>query len=87
MNFDSGQFRISPQIGATFNMISGKGVIDVSNKTDYFKESNPISLFAAIRLSYEVADHLRIQLTPQYDFALGGDQIFDFIKELVSTLA
>ena len=81
VNFDSGQFRISPQIGTTFNMISGKGVSGVSNKTDYFKESNPISLFASIRLSYEVTDHLRIHLTPQYDFALGGDQIFDFIKE------
>ena len=81
VNFDSNKFRISPQAGATFNMISGKEVSGFSNRSDYFGESNPIGLFAAVRLSYEVVDHLYIHLTPQYDFTLGGDQVFDFIKE------
>ena len=81
VNFDVEQFRISPQGGVTFNMISGKDAGNASNTTDYFKESNPMSAFAAVRLSYEVVEHLRIHLTPQYDFAIGGDQIFEVIKK------
>ena len=81
VNFDIEQFRISPQAGVTFNMISGKAASGASNSTDYFKDANPMSAFAAVRFSYEVADHLRIHLTPQYDFSLGGDQIFEVIKQ------
>ena len=81
VNFDIEKFRISPQAGATFNMISGKSVSGITNRSDYFKESNPMSIFAAVRLSYEVADHLYIHLTPQYDFSLGGDQIYEVIKQ------
>lgn len=62
-------------------MIRGEAVSGASYRTDYFKDSNPMSLFAAVRLSYEVVDHLRIHLTPQYDFSLGGDEIFEVIKQ------
>jgi hypothetical protein len=79
--FDIEKFRISPQTGATFNMISGKAASGVSNSTDYFKEANPMSIFAAVRLSYEVAEHLYVHITPQYDFSLGGDQIYEVIKK------
>ena len=74
-----GKFHCEPQVGATFNMISGKS--KGSSSTDYFKSSNPISLFGGLRFSYEVAKSLDLHLTPQYDFALGGDQVFDIIKQ------
>ena len=80
------KFRISPQAGATFNMISGKAVSGINNSSDHFKEAYPMSIFAAVRLSYEVADHLYIHLTPQYDFSLKGDKIFEFIKQADSKL-
>ena len=73
-------FFITPLAGATFNMISGKSTLN-STSTDYFKESNPMSIHAAIRFSYEVIDHLRVHLTPQYDFSIGGDEIFEVIKQ------
>ena len=81
VNFDIEHFRISPQAGATFNMISGKTVSGASNSTDYFKDANPMSVFAAVRLSYEVAEHLYVHITPQYDFSIGGDQIYEVIKQ------
>lgn len=81
VNFDSGQFRITPQAGLTFNMISGKSVSGVNSSTNYFEESNPMSIFAGIRLSYKITDKLFVHLTPQYDFAIGGDQVFDVIKQ------
>ena len=81
VNFDIEHFRISPQAGATFNMISGKASSGTSNTTDYFKDANPMSVFAAVRLSYEVAEHLYVHITPQYDFSIGGDQIYEVIKQ------
>ena len=80
-NFGKEKFVVSPQVGASFNMISGKSVSGVSNSSDYFMDSNPMSMFAAVRLSYEVVDNLRIHLTPQYDFSIGGDEIFEVIKQ------
>lgn len=80
-SFDLEAFQVSPQVGATFNMISGKAVSSTSNSSDYFKDSNPMSAFVAVRLSYELADKLCIHLTPQYDFTIGGDQIFEVIKQ------
>lgn len=73
-------FFIAPMAGATFNMISGKSTLS-GNGTDYFKESNPMAVHAAVRLCYEVIDHLFVHLTPQYDFSLEGDQIFEVIKQ------
>ena len=86
VNFDMEKFRISPQAGATFNMISGKTVSGITNRSNNFEEAYPMSISAAVRLSYEVANHLRIHLTPQYDFSLKGDQIFEFIKQADSKL-
>ena len=81
VNFDIEQFRISPQAGVAFNMIRGKAVSGTSNTTDYFKDANPMSVFASVRLSYEVAEHLYVHITPQYDFSIGGDQIYEVIKQ------
>ena len=81
VNFDIEHFRISPQAGVTFNMIRGKAASGASNTTDYFKDANPMSVFAAVRLSYEVAEHLYVHITPQYDFSIGGDQIYEVIKQ------
>lgn len=80
-SFGEDKFCVSPQVGASFNMISGKAVSGFTNSSDFFKESYPMSAFAAVRLSYEVANHLRIHLTPQYDFSIGGDQVFEAIKQ------
>ena len=80
-NFDFDLFRITPQAGMTFNMISGKAPDGVKNTTDYFEASNPMAIFIALRFSYKVAENLSVHLTPQYDFAIGGDQVFDVIKQ------
>ena len=72
------KFQVEPQVGASFNMISGKDA--GASKTDYFKKSNPMSLFVGLRFAYEVTRGLCVHLTPQYDFALSGDDVFTIIK-------
>ncbi len=74
-------FRVSPQVGVSFNMISGKDASGVSNSGDFFKKSNPMSAFVALRLNLKVVNRLRVYLTPQYDFAIGGDKVFEVIKK------
>ena len=81
VSFDIDQFRITPQAGVTFNMINGKAASGATNTTDYFKSANPMSAFVAVRLSYEVAEHLYVYITPQYDFSIGGDEIYEVIKK------
>lgn len=79
--FGEDKFWVAPQAGVTFNMIRGKIASGVSNTTDYFESANPMSAFAAVRLSYEVAEHLYVHITPQYDFSIGGDEIYEVIKQ------
>lgn len=85
-SFGSGNFMLSPQAGVSFNMISGKAVGGITNSSDYFKDAYPISAFGAIRFSYKVTDHLHIHVTPQYDFSIGGDQVYEFIKHVDNKL-
>ena len=80
-SFGTGGLKVSPQAGLSFNMISGKVVSGFTNSSDYFQKSNPMSAFAAIRFSYEVVKHLSIHITPQYDFSIGGDKVFEVIKQ------
>ena len=78
------KFQVSPQVGVSYNMISGtsKG----SSNTDYFKTSNSTSAFGAVRFSYEVAKGLHLHVTPQFDFAVSSGDVFSFIKKADSKL-
>ena len=77
-------FQVDPQIGVSFNMINGK--TKGTSSTAYFKQSNPMSFFAALRFSYKITKGLRIHLTPQYDFAPSGDEVFTVIKSVDSKI-
>lgn len=77
----SGSILVSPQVGVSFSMILGKAVSGFTNSSDYFKESYPISAFGAVRFSYKVVDHFHIHITPQYDFSIGGDKVYEFAKQ------
>jgi len=79
--FGFGSFLVSPQVGVSFNLISGKAVSGFANSSDYFKESYPMSAFGAVRFSYKVTDHFHIHITPQYDISIGGDKVYEFAKQ------
>lgn len=70
-------FKVSPMAGVTFNMISGSSK---GGGTSYFKKSTPMAISLSLRFSYEVVKSLRIHVTPQYDFALSGDDVYNVIK-------
>ena len=72
------KFNIEPQAGVSFNLINGKS--KGSYKTDYFKKSTPMSIFAGLRFSYVIIKDLYVFVTPQYDLALSGDDVYSIIK-------
>ena len=72
------KFNIEPQAGISFNLINGKS--KGSYKTDYFKKSTPMSIFAGLRFSYVIIKDFYVYVTPQYDLALSGDDVYSIIK-------
>lgn len=78
------KFKVIPQFGVSYNMISGKS--KANSSTSYFKTSNSTSLYGAIRLSYEVIKGLNVHLTPQYDFPISSGDVFSFIKKADSKI-
>lgn len=78
------RFQVTPQIGVSYNMISGKS--KGSSSTSYFKTANSTSMFAALRFSYAVSRSMVVHVTPQYDFALTKGDVFSFIKTSDSKL-
>lgn len=79
------KFKVTPQVGVTLNMIKGK-VTGGSKNSHYYQKSNPMSVFGALRLSYDVAKWLSLHVTPQYDFALSNDEVYGVIKTVDSKI-
>lgn len=72
--------QIAPLIGASFNMIRGKEIGNKLFGETQFSESNSISLSVALSLRIRLFDSLSLAVTPQYDFAVGADDVFKVIK-------
>lgn len=78
--------QVVPMIGASFNMIKGKEVVNKQGNEAQFSESYPISLSGALSLRIRLFDALYVTVTPQYDFAIGADDVFKVIKSADSKI-
>ncbi len=78
--------QIIPQIGASFNMIRGKEIVNILSQEAQFSESNPISLSTALSLRIRLFKPLYLTITPQYDFAIGADDVYKVIKDADSKI-
>ncbi len=74
-------FQVVPQVGASFNMIKGDELIKKSASTTQFSKSTPLSLSVALSFRVKLAKPLYLYATPQYDFAIGADDVYKVIKE------
>lgn len=73
--------QLVPLIGASFNMIKGKEIVNLLGSEAQFAESNPISFSAALSLRIRLYMPLLLAITPQYDFAIGKDEVYKVIKD------
>lgn len=74
-------FQVVPQVGASFNMIKGDELIKKSASTTQFSKSTPVSLSVALSFRVKLAKPLYLYATPQYDIAIGADDVYKVIKE------
>lgn len=79
-------FQVVPQIGASMSMISGSAISDVKGKDTQFEKSNVISAFLALSLRARLGESFLVHVTPQYDLAVGADDVFKVIKEADSKI-
>ena len=72
--------QIVPQLGVSFNMISGSEVSKAAGVETQFSKANPPSALVAVCLRVKLTGPLSLNVTPQYDFVVGKDAVFDVIK-------
>lgn len=75
-----------PQVGVSFNMIKGDLVANHAGDNAQFADSNPMSLSIALNMRIRLAAPLYLTLTPQYDFAIGADDVYKVIKNADSKI-
>ena len=61
---------LTPQIGAAYNLISGKAISGVTTSKDSYKNANSLSVLGALRLSAKLNDNFRLYVMPEYDFGV-----------------
>lgn len=69
-----------PMLGGAFNIFSGKAVTGIGSNNSY-KSGNSISLAGAVGIALVFNDHIRIQLTPEYDFGISKSNLCKKVSE------
>ena len=77
--------QIVPQLGASFNMIKGDEIKKTVTNTQ-FSKATPLSLSVAVSLRVRLAKPLYLYVTPQYDVAVGADDVYKVLKEADSKI-
>lgn len=76
----SDYFGFIPMIGGAFNVFSGKAVNGVNSNSSY-KSANSISLAGALGIALTFNEHIRLQVTPEYDFGISKSNLCKKIAE------
>jgi len=62
---------VVPQAGLALNFINGSKVADIVVTDDnYMKSASALSALIGVRLVAALSPHIKLQLTPEYDFGL-----------------
>lgn len=69
-----------PMLGGGFNIFSGKAANGIDQNNSY-KNANSISLSGAVGIEFALNEHIRLQLTPEYDFGISKSNLCKMISE------
>lgn len=61
---------LTPQVGAAYNFVNGSKTGSTAQNEDYMKNGSSVSGLVALRLIAAFNNTLRVQITPEYNFAL-----------------
>ncbi len=59
-----------PQVGAGYNIMSGKNVSGISNSKTTHKSAGSFSALAGVRLVASLGETFKLHITPEYDFGV-----------------
>ncbi len=77
---------IIPQVGAGYNIISGKTAGSTSYSKTTHKSAGSVSAFGAVRFVASLGKTLKLHITPEYDFGVYKDNTVKLIEKNDSKL-
>lgn len=78
---------LTPQIGAAINHINGAEIRRSTSGVNLFGNASGIITSVGCRLNWCLNKHIRLHITPEYDFCIKGDRGFNIIKDSDSKIA
>ncbi len=78
--------QVVPQAGVSFNMVKGDEVNNLLGSRAQFGKCNTMSAFVAVHLRFKLSTSVFVYAMPQYDFAVGSNEVYQVIKEADSKL-
>lgn len=76
---------VVPQVGCAYNLMSGKGVASTVSTGDDYKTASSFSALGALRLQVALGNHLKLYVTPEYDYGLYKDDNCKWISDYDKT--
>lgn len=77
-------FSIIPQIGLAYNGMTGSAL--PSNPSgDNYKNAHSFSVFGDVKLAVTLGKHVRLYLTPEYDFGISKDDVCKLVSDSDNT--
>lgn len=73
-------FSIIPQIGATYNSMTGDGVGSMVQNGTY-KSASSISALIGAKFALALSKNFALQLTPEYDFGISKDNVCKLVSD------
>ena len=76
---------VVPQVGCAYNLMSGKSVASTVSTGDDYKTASSFSALGALRLQVALGNHLKLYVTPEYDYGLYKDDNCKWISDYDKT--
>lgn len=73
-------FSIIPQIGLAYNVMTGSALSSNPSGNNY-KSANSFSALGDVRIAVTLSKHIRLHLTPEYDFGISKDDVCKLVSD------
>ena len=78
--------QVVPHAGVSFTMIKGDEITNLLGNDSQFDKCNIMSAFVGVSLWVKLSTSIFVYATPQYNFAVGSNEVYKVIKEADSKL-
>ena len=78
--------QVVPHAGVSFTMIKGDEITNLLGNDSQFDKCNTMSAFVGVNFLVKLSTGIFVYATPQYNFAVGSNEVYKVIKETDSKL-